>query len=196
MIEFVEGLLVEAHPTHAIIMHGGLGLRLHIPLSTYEELGTPGHTVRLLTHLFFRENDFELYGFSTEQERKLFRLLIGVTGIGPKSAASILSAVQPAVFHRAVLSGDTERLIAIPGIGRKTAQRLLVELKEKVEAQVPREELLAAPEGDGRYLEAVDALVALGYPKPQAEKAVKDSLDHQPDTNLEDLIREALSRFR
>jgi len=195
MIEFMEGMLVEARPTDAILQHGGIGFHLRIPMSTFVELGAPGHVVRLWTHLHYHENDLALYGFFTEQERKLFRLLISVSGIGPKTAISILSAVQPGVFHRAVLLGDVDRLTAIPGIGRKTAQRLLVELKDKVEAEVPREELLV-PGGDGRFLEAVDALVALGYPKLQAERAVKDSLDDMPDVNLEDLIRQALRRFR
>jgi len=195
MIEFVEGMLVEARPTHAVVQHGGLGLLLRIPLSTFTELSAPGHVVKLWAHLHFRENDFELYGFFTKPERKLFRLLISVSGIGPKTAISILSAVQPIVFHRAVLAGDVDRLTTIPGIGRKTAQRLLVELKDKVEAEIPREELLV-PGGDGRFLEAVDALVALGYPKTQAESAVKESLDEMPDVRLEDLIRQALRRFR
>jgi Holliday junction DNA helicase RuvA len=196
MIEFVEGLLVEAHPTHVVVVHGGVGFRLNIPLSTFTELGEPGQNVRLLTHLYFRDNDFELFGFFTEQERTLFQLLLNVTGIGPRSAIGILSAAPATEFHRAVLSEDIDRLIAIPGVGRKTAQRLMVELKDKLEAVVPREVILAAPGEDGRFLEAVDALIALGYPKYNAEKAVKESLAEQPELTLEDLVRQALRRFR
>jgi Holliday junction DNA helicase RuvA len=195
MIEFVEGRLVEIHPTHAVILSGGVGFRLNIPLSTFTELGTPGKNIRLLTHLHFRENDFELYGFASEAERTLFRLLISVSGIGPRTAVGILSAVQPTDFHRAVLLEDLDRLVAIPGIGRKTAQRLMVELKDKLETIIPVEEMAAITSGDGRFLEAVNALVALGYARHIAEKAVKKNLSDQPDLQLEELVRQALKHF-
>ena len=198
MIEFVEGLLVEIQPAHAVVLCGGMGFRLHIPLSTYTELGTQSEGVkkiRLLTHLHFRENDFELYGFATEAERSLFRLLISVSGIGPRTAIGILSAVQPTEFHRAVLLEDIDRLVAIPGIGRKTAQRLMVELKDKLEAIIPTEEMATITSGDGRFLEAVNALVALGYTRHIADKAVKESLSDQPELPLEELIRQALKHF-
>jgi Holliday junction DNA helicase RuvA len=196
MIEFVEGRLEEVHPTHVVVLQGGIGLRLHISLSTFSNLGAPGGEIRLLTHLYVRDNEFELYGFSTELERTLFRLLIGVSGIGPRSAVGILSAVQPSEFRRAMLSADLDRLVAVPGIGRKTAQRLMVELKDKLEAMVSEEEMAQIPSGDGRFPEAVDALMALGYPKHSAEKAVQKCLSDQPDLSLEDLVRQALSRFR
>jgi Holliday junction DNA helicase RuvA len=195
MIEFVEGQLVEIQPTHAVVQCGGMGFHIQIPLSTFTELGGSGKKIRLLTHLHFRENDFELYGFATEAERSLFRLLISVSGIGPRTAIGILSAVQPAEFHRAVLLEDIDRLVAIPGIGRKTAQRLMVELKDKLEAIIPTEEMMTITSGDGRFLEAVNALLALGYTRHFAEKAVKESIAEQPDLPLEDVIRQALKHF-
>jgi Holliday junction DNA helicase RuvA len=192
MIEFVEGILVESHPTHAVIMSGGVAFRLNISVSSFSELGTPGNHVRLLTHLHFRDSDLELYGFFTELERAIFRQLISVTGIGPKSAVGILSAVQPAELHRAVVMQDVDRLIAVPGIGRKTAQRLMVELKDKLEAIIPAAEATGIPSEGSLFMEAVDALIALGYPKHHAEKAVKSSLNDRTDIPLEDVIRQAL----
>ena len=192
MIEFVEGILMELHPTHAVVMSGGVAFRLNISVSSFSELGATGKQVRLLTHLYFRDSDLELYGFFTELERTIFRQLISVTGIGPKSAMGILSAVQPIELHRAVVMQDMDRLIAVPGIGRKTTQRLMVELKDKLEAIIPTVEAMGIPSDGTLFMEAVNALIALGYPKHHAEKAVRSSLDDRTDIPLEDVIRQAL----
>ncbi len=195
MIEFLEGTLVELHPSYAVVMSGGVAFRLIISVSSYSDLGVPGKQVRLLTHLYFRDSELELYGFFTDLERAIFRQLISVTGIGPKSAMGILSAVQPSELHRAIVMQDLDRLIAVPGVGRKTAQRLMVELKDKLEAIIPAEVVLGFPSDGALFMQAVDALISLGYPKHHAEKAVRNSLDDRTDIPLEDVIRQALQKI-
>ncbi len=192
MIVQIRGTLVEKTPTGVVIDCNGIGYYLFTPLSTIDQLGDTGSEVRLYTHFVVREDAMELYGFLSEEERRVFRLLIGISGIGPKLALGILSAITPGELKSAVDNANVALLQKLPGIGKKTAERLVVELRDKLRDIQP------AISEDGVALqarrEAVEALIALGYSKTIAEKAVKaasaELLDRSP--SVEELIRTAL----
>lgn len=199
MIAFLEGRLVEAQPTHVVIDVHGVGYEVFIPLSSFDRLPAPGQPVRLLTHLAIREDAHVLYGFATAAERDLFRLLVQtVSGIGPKLALNILSGMTPVVFRGAVASADVKALSSISGVGRKTAERLVVELKDKIGAAGAWE---AASDQRGhspaeqRVNDAVLALMALDFKQPEAHEAVRAAqamLGEQ--ATVEELVRAALKR--
>ncbi len=192
MIVQIRGTLVAKTPTGVVIDCNGIGYYLFAPLSTIDQLGDTGSEVRLYTHFVVREDAMELYGFLSEEERRVFRLLIGISGIGPKLALGILSAISPGELKSAVDNANVALLQKLPGIGKKTAERLVVELRDKLRDIQP------AISEDGVALqarrEAVEALIALGYSKTIAEKAVKaasaELLDRSP--SVEELIRTAL----
>ena len=131
MIAYLSGKLAQKAPTHLVVDVGGVGYFVHIPLSSYDRVGDVGGTVHILTYLHLREDGAELFGFATEEERELFVTLISVSGVGPRLAQAVLSSMSPDEFRRAVTRNDLRRLTAVPGIGRKTAQRLVLELREK-----------------------------------------------------------------
>lgn len=175
MLDFVEGVLLHKTPTAAVVAVGGIGFTLTIPTSTFERLPRSG-TVRIHTHLAISESDLRLFGFSTEPERRLFRLLLTVQGVGPQTALGIISGVSVREFRRAVLDQDPAPLLKARGVGRKTADRILLELKEAVEA-LPEPEGPAGPDRAGRTRQdALLALLALGVPRPRAEEAVRRAL--------------------
>ncbi len=200
MIAYLEGKLIEKNPTHLILEVNGVGYSIDIPVSTYSNLGEAGQTVRVLTCQQVREDELKLFGFSTKPEKELFELLINVNGVGPKLALSILSCVPVEEFQRSVLKEDLDVLTAISGVGKKTAQRLIVELKEKLgklylgEKREPEEE---EPTLYPAHEEALLALVSLGYTKPDAKRAlervVKEEKEAQP---VEELIKRALKYAR
>jgi Holliday junction DNA helicase RuvA len=196
VISTVRGTLLEKKPTSLSVEVNGLGYTLHVPLSTYESVGNVGESVRLYTHLRVREDTIELFGFAKEEERSLFLLLLSVTGIGPKAALNILSSSRPGALHEAIGTGNESVLMAIPGIGKKMAARLVVELREKLAALAPP---VTGPQPTGPPLDAkvfedaVAALTSLGYSRQSAVKAVQkaqDSLEGEKD--LEVLVRTAL----
>lgn len=200
MIAYLEGKLVEKSPTHLILEVNGVGYSISIPVSTYSSLGEAGQTVKVLTCQQVREDELKLYGFSTKPEKELFELLINVNGVGPKMALSILSCVPVEEFQRSVLREDLDVLTTISGVGKKTAQRLIVELKEKLSKvdlgerkELKEKETVFVPALD----EAIMALVSLGYTKPDAKKAlervVKDTKESLP---VEELIKRALKFTR
>ena len=200
MIAYLEGKLVEKNPTHLILEVNGVGYSINIPVSTYSSLGEAGQTVKVLTCQQVREDELRLYGFSTKPEKELFELLINVNGVGSKMALSILSCVPVEEFQRSVLQEDLDVLTAISGVGKKTAQRLIVELKEKLSKvdlgerkELKEKETVFVPALD----EAIMALVSLGYTKPDAKKAlervVKDTKESLP---VEELIKRALKFTR
>lgn len=198
MIAFLEGKLIEALPTRAVVDVGGVGYEVLIPVSTFEKLPTPGMPVRIFTHLSVREDAHVLYGFATVQERDLFRLLIGtVTGIGPKLALNILSTMPPEAFRSAVSTGDTRALAQIPGVGKKTAERIVVELRDKMGA-VPKGELakpVVGLQSDQRVADAVLALMALDYKQAEAHAMVTRALAVLgQDATVEQLVRESLKQ--
>ncbi|MCU0722886.1 MAG: Holliday junction branch migration protein RuvA [Planctomycetes bacterium] len=190
MLDFVEGDLVARSPGQVTVQTGGLGLLLSVPLSTYDRLPASGR-VRLWAHLVVREDALQIFGFSSLEERELFLLLNTVKGIGPRLALKILSGVRVADFVAAVGRGETALLCRIPGIGRKTAERLTVELKDAV-SRLPAEG--GAP-ADAGAADAVVALIKLGAQRGEAEKAVgKARAALPPGAATEELVRECLRR--
>src|SRR5882757_820978 len=199
MITFLNGKLMSALPTHAIIDVGGVGYEVFIPLSSYDRLPEPGQMVRVLTHLHVREDAHVLYGFMTAAERDLFRLLVNnVSGIGPKLALAVLSGMSVNNFKSAVVNSDAAALSKISGVGKKTAERMVLELKDKVGVAAAWEAASAThaptPEAE-RANEAVLALIALGYKQVEAHRVVRDLQQKDGEKSAEDLVKLALKQM-
>jgi len=197
MIAFLEGTLAEALPTQIVVNVQGVGYQVMIPLSSFERLPAPGTQVKILTHLAVREDAHVLYGFWTAGERDLFRLLLHhVSGVGPKIALAVISGLSVEMFKAAVVVGDAAAISKISGVGKKTAERMILELKDKVGVAAEWEASSAknAPsESDSRLHDAVLALISLGYKQAEAHKAVRRAIDIAGETPpAEDLIRQAL----
>ena len=199
MISFLEGTLAESWPTRAVINCQGIGYELLIPVTTFDHLPLLGEKVRLLTHLVIREDAHTLYGFFTSGERDLFRLLLHhVSGVGPKTALSILAGTTPQAVRDAVASGDTSSLAKLKGLGKKTAERIVLELRDKLPALdslaggSSPSRLSATPPMAGHAQDALLALLALGYKSAEAQKALS-GLDASLPPG--DLVREALRRL-
>ncbi len=189
MIARLKGKIISKHPTAIVIDVHGVGFEVNITTTTFESLGDSDE-ISLYTYLSVREDSLTLYGFSTNAEKEMFKLLIGISGIGPKLAQSILSGIQIEELKYAISEGNISRIIAVPGIGRKTAERLLVELRDKVEKV---EEVAGTTEPfPSVRSDAVSALVSLGYNQKQAEKIVRGILTVESEISIEDLIRKAL----
>lgn len=190
MIGAVRGRIAAKAPPQLTVDVGGLGYELEAPMSTFFHLPPVGAEVSLLTHLVVREDAHVLYAFATEEERRLFRSLIKVSGVGPKIALALLSGMSVAAFSRCVQSEDVAALTRVPGIGRKTAERLIVEMRDRLSPPVPAPGVSAAPVGDSAEGEAFGALVALGYRPAEATRLLKAV---EPGTyTTEELIRRAL----
>jgi len=198
MISFLEGKLTEALPTQVVIDVNGVGYEALIPLSSFDKLPQPGQAVRLLTHLAIRDDAHVLYGFMTESERELFRLLIRhVSGIGPKIALNVLSGTTAAAFRTAVAEGDVAALSRINGVGKKTAERMVIELKDKMgeDAAWPtgNEKPLGAEEQ--KLADAAAALSALGSKPKEAQEAVRAAVAMLgPDAAVDEIVRAALRK--
>jgi Holliday junction DNA helicase RuvA len=189
MIGAVHGRIASKTPPQLTVDVGGLGYELEVPMSTFFHLPPVGAEVRLLTHLVVREDAHVLYAFATEEERRLFRSLIRVSGVGPKMALALLSGLSVAAFARCVQSEDVAALTRVPGVGRKTAERLIVEMRDRL-APPPPAGGAAAPASDSPAGEAYGALVALGYRPAEATRLLKTV---EPGTHTtEELIRRAL----
>lgn len=196
MIAWLTGRLHSRAADAVVIEVSGVGYRVAVPRSTIAALPESGGDVSLHIHTSLREDTLNLFGFATEQERDLFLLLTGVTGIGPKLALAVLSGIAAADLVLAVTRGDDEKLCSVPGVGRKTAARICLELKDKVRQVVP--EVLSAPQAEpaaGTAEDAVSALLNLGYKRPTAEEAVKKAFHRNPGIRVEDLVREALGEM-
>jgi holliday junction DNA helicase RuvA len=187
MIGFLHGRLVAKAPPQLLIDVGGVGYEVEAPMSTFYTLPAVGADVRLLTHLVVREDAHILYGFGTDDERRLFRSLLRVSGIGPKIALAILSGVSVEGFAHCVQAQDAAALTRIPGVGRKTADRLLVEMRDRLDALAAGASAL--PVDGGAQGEAFGALVALGYKPAEASKMLKAA---GPAGTTEEIIRRAL----
>ncbi|MFW6189217.1 MAG: Holliday junction branch migration protein RuvA [Planctomycetota bacterium] len=193
MIEFVAGELVAKGPSAATVRVGGVGFRIHIPASTYDALPREGNPARLLTHLHVREDQLSLYGFASELERRLFLMLIQVSGISTTIALRALGSCSPAELKRMIMDEEADALRhMIKGVGKKTAERMVLELRDPVEEL----EVEAAPSAaDQTARDAVEALVTLGEPRAEAERAVRDALeDLGPDAEQQQLVQAALAR--
>ncbi len=190
MVEFVEGTVVEAEGESLVVALGGMGLRLAVPARTVGAL-RPGDTARLLTHLIVREDGLELWGFATREEREMFVALLSVPQVGPRLAFRLVSALPPEELAAAVRQGDLSALDGVKGIGRRTAQRVMVELSEKLARWAP-----AGPSPTAeKAAVVVKALTSkvLGFPEAEARRAVDKLLREAPDASVEGLIRRALT---
>lgn len=194
MIALLTGLIAHKSPDHIILDVQGVGYRVHIPFSTYYELPEEGGAASLHIHTSVREDAILLYGFRTRLEKSFFQLLIAVSGVGPKLARDILSNIQPGPLAQALAQSDLGKLSTIPGIGKKTAERLVLELKDKVS----KLDLSALPVSGARRLPAEDvvedvisALLNLGYKEPHVRKALA-ALDVSGDISVEGLLKQVL----
>lgn len=194
MITFLEGILEEKQPGRAVINVGGVGYDVHVPLSSFDRLPPEGAKTRILIYHHITDVSQVLFGFATGEERRMFTLLLGVSGVGPKIAVAALSGLSVRELKIALIESDVKRLSAISGIGKKTAERIIVELRDKFTAGEALETLAGPDElpGDHRLRDAAMALIALGYKQDDARKMVK-ALKLETSTSVEDLIRMALT---
>lgn len=190
MFEFIEGKIVEKTPAHLVLQEGGVGYYINISLFTFTGLPNEG-IIRIFIHQVIREDANILFGFRTKEEREIFRQLISVSGIGANTARVILSSMTPDEVARSIMEGNVSALQAIKGIGGKTAQRIIVDLKDKIAKGVNIDDLFLSERNTIRD-EALSALVALGFVKKQAEKVVGKLLSQQPKMEVEDVVKQAL----
>ena len=197
MITHISGLLLDKKPPLLTIDVNGIGYEIHAPMSTFYQLPDIGNKITLLTHFVVREDAHLLFGFHSEQERKLFRALIKVNGVGPKLALTILSGMETDHFVQCIHAQDTTSLTNIPGVGKKTAERLIVEMKDALShwdmsthSETAQPDLI---DPNQVILDAISALVSLGYKPAEAKNAI--SKVHLPDHNNEQLIRLALQQM-
>lgn len=195
MIALLRGVLLEKHPNQAIVDAGGVGYDVTIPISTFTHLPDPGAEVRLRIHTHVREDALALYGFLTHDEKALFEKLIGVSGIGPTLAVKILSGITAVDLIRAIRGGAVDSLVRIPGIGKKTAERMVLELRDKLPA-AGGEEPAALPALSAVDQDVLSALLNLGCARPQAEAAVRKAKAAGTAYEFEPLFRRALELVR
>ncbi|MCF0166182.1 MAG: Holliday junction branch migration protein RuvA [Bacteroidales bacterium] len=191
MYEYIKGSLVEITPTEAIVEAAGIGWRLLISLQTYDKLRSMKE-VKVYAYHHLREDDEALYGFYDREERRLFELLIGVSGVGAGTARLVLSALSSEEFTAAIVAGDVAKIKAVKGIGLKTAQKIIIELKDKVSKEKGAEISLAGSASNASRGSAVTALVMLGFAKAASEKAVDQVLKADPALEIEDIIKKSL----
>ncbi len=198
MIAYLSGKLLEKEANLVIIDVGGVGYEVTIPLSTFYDLGEIGEDVSLRIFTYVREDALQLFGFKTVRERELFLLLISVSGIGPKSAITALSGMSADEIIGAIRQNNLARLNSIPGVGKKTAERLVIELRDKIAklSAVSSEEMKAEgipqTSGDDVYDDAISALVNLGYQSSAAEKALKQAMQEGTEMSVQKLLRKSL----
>ena len=196
MIEYVKGLLTEKNPAYAVVECAGVGYFLNISLNTYSRLDSSAEgDVKLFVHQVIREDAHLLFGFCSKEERSIFRKLISVSGIGAGTARTILSSMDPAQVTAAVEGGDASPFKNVKGIGLKTAQRIILELKGKIDAETLASSPGSAPGASGIRTEALDALEILGFVRRSCEKAVDDILADNPSITVENLIKLALKNL-
>lgn len=195
MITFLEGVLVEKSPARLVISVGGIGYEVFIPLSSFDHLPAVKQTCRILIYEHIREDQHALFGFITEVERRTFVLLMNVNGIGPKLAMSALSGLAAGELINAIVAGDVPRLTSIAGIGKKIAERMVVELRDKLIPDELSKVLAGSGKRNVKFADAVLALVSLGYKQNEAHKMVAAiATDGGSDMSVEEIIRRALRR--
>ena len=191
MIGFLRGRVLDKQPNQIVVDVQGVGYDVHVPLSTYYEIGDQGADVALRIHTHVREESLQLYGFLTRLEQQLFERLIGISGIGPKLAIAVLSGIEARELVLAVQRSDVARLTRVPGIGRKTAERIVLEMKDRLTHLVASlDEAPAPPAGDRLRDDLLSALQNLGYHRPLAEKAIEAILT--AEITFEQALRSAL----
>ncbi|MGQ9695070.1 MAG: Holliday junction branch migration protein RuvA [Thermodesulfobacteriota bacterium] len=194
MIAQIRGQLIEKNPGSIIIETNGVGFQVFISLHTFYDLPEIDQPVRIYTYTHVREDALQLYGFSTLLERELFQILLSVSGIGPKLALNILSGISASVLLKSLSMGDSNRLLSIPGVGRKMAERMILDLREKVAKLELRPALLPSRNRvpDQISEDVVSALINLGYKKNEAEQAVKKVLAGKEEKKLEEVLKDSL----
>jgi len=195
MIGFLRGRILDKQPNLLIVDVQGVGYEVHVPLSTYYDVGESGTDVALRIYTHVREESLQLYGFLTTLEQQLFQRLIAISGIGPKLAVAVLSGIEPGDLVSAVQRSDLARLTGIPGVGRKTAERIVLELKDRLAhlaVPVGSGAPVAAPPGERLRDDVLSALQNLGYHRPLAEKAIDATLPAAGDTTFEQALKAAL----
>jgi holliday junction DNA helicase RuvA len=193
MIAKISGFLLEKSPTRVLIEVSGIGYEIHIPLSTFDKMGAIGEKTSLFTYLHVREDALQLFGFATATERLLFQHLLSVTGIGPKVAQGILSGCSVETFCRYIAQNEIAALTSIPGIGKKTAERLVLELRDRLARWLPDETAVTAKSKTSAIQEeTIMALASLGYNRTAAEKAVEQVTREAGELPVEELIKRAL----
>ncbi len=194
MYAYLSGKLAEKQPTRAVLDVQGVGYELFISTSTFERLPEIGQAVRLAAHFHVREDAVLLYGFFSEREKQVFEVMLSVSGIGPKLALAALSVMRPGDLRSHVMQGEEALLTRIPGVGRKMAQRMILELRDRFSAMEWPESEAAADEPDrSARTDALAALESLGYARPAAEKALRKTLQQHPDAGtVEEMVRLAL----
>jgi Holliday junction DNA helicase RuvA len=194
MIAFLRGRVFEKQPNRVIVDVQGVGYEVYVPLSTFYDIGDEGTETALRIHTHVREDVLQLYGFLTDLERQLFERLLGISGIGPKLAIAVLSGMDPRDLLAAVQRGDVVRLTGIPGVGKKTAERIVLELRDRLSQLVmpAAPGVPAAATGDRLRADLVSALQNLGYHRPHAEQAVDSTLASAPDLTFEQALKAAL----
>ena len=196
MYEYIKGEITELSPTYAVVEAGGVGYYLTISLQTYTEI-EHCTSARIYTHFIVREDAQVLYGFATRQERELFRMLIGVSGVGGNTARMILSTYAPRELAGIISHENATLLKNVKGLGLKTAQKIIVELRDKITGCLTEETLpqLPASAEDENYQEALAALTMLGFPKAASEKVLRTVLKEHPDAPVEEVIRLSLKKL-
>lgn len=191
MIGYLSGKIISLKPTQVLLDVNGVGYQIFISISTFEKI-SESLSVSLFIHTHVREDALNLFGFYSEEEKEMFEMLISISGIGPKVALSILSGISVDDLSDAILRGDVGRLISIPGVGKKTAERIVLELKTKVSEL----ETSFSPMTDYSIRQqAISALVTLGYNQKNSEKIVRDLLTSNPNLTLEEIIKKSLTEF-
>ncbi len=201
MISFIHGILAEKEDGYIVVEAGGVGYGINVPLSVLAQLPTVGEEIKVYTHYAVKEDGQSLYGFLFREDREMFRRLISVNGVGPKGALAILSALEPDDLRLAIVTGDVKSISRAQGIGQKTAQRVILDLKDKIGNEFMTggsrreaaggDELLRAQAGGTAVSEAIDALTVLGYTRIEAGRAVR-RLDIPEDAGTEDILKAAL----
>jgi holliday junction DNA helicase RuvA len=193
VIARLSGTVLEKHPNRVVLDVAGVGYDVQVPLSTFYGLGDAGAAITLRVHTHVREDAIALYGFASPLEQDLFERLISISGIGPKLALAVLSGIDPGELVRAIRTQDVARLTRIPGVGKKTAERIGLELKDRLPAAAaPDDARPGEPEGGGLRDDLLSALANLGYQRAAAEKAVDAALKKAPDASFEQALRDVL----
>lgn len=191
MYDYISGSIAEINPAETVIDNHGIGYHILITLQTYDKINKEKE-IRLYIHHLIRDDEEALYGFYDREERRIFTLLIGVSGIGPNTARLMLSSLTTSDIKAAVMNSDVNKIKGVKGIGLKTAQKVIIELKDKIAKGSPDADVFETGNAGAAKSEAVTALVTLGFNKQSAEKALDKVLKESPSASLEDLIKKAL----
>ncbi len=197
MFEYIKGTISEKKTTYVVLDVGGVGYHITIPISTYDMLGDVGTTARLYVHFHVRENEQRLFGFASKEEREVFESLLKVAGIGPKIAISILSGISIKELFEVVARQDVKVLSTVPGIGKKSSERIIVELKDKFEDIIPGKlvDLSSTPEEQDLINDAETALISLGYNRSSVIKAIQKYMTSHSPESAEEIVKEVIKRF-